>query len=475
LNTKLNPHKILLLESNPETANQIASMLSANNYKVQTALNSSEFENYLVSFNPEVIVIDLNIQNSLTSGVEVLRSVTDNNNQYAKIIVFSNDNRLSWINEIHKIGSYKVYDDSKPYSLNNLLSHVESTSKPDLVNDDIFRTRVENIFLKKNIIQTHPFFGESVCLTQAKEKIVKLAKADEDMFVVGETGTGKEVAVFYYYLNSNRFGKPFQTVNCSALTETLIESELFGHKKGAFTSADKTKVGHFELSNKGVLFLDEITNLSLGAQSKLLRAVENQEIQIVGGEAKKIDVKILFASNASLDMLTDPNVLRKDLFYRIESNLVELPPLREREDDILVLINYFLTKYSLVHHVVDFDSITYIKDQLLSYPWPGNVRELKNFCKFVLLNEREVTAGIIQNYLDKKVSKVPKTNTIIIDKFFDMSKMKDSVSAFEKEYLLHHLTKNKWRINHTAKQIGIERTTLYKKLKLYGLNKEENS
>lgn len=461
--------KILLLESNPKTAVHISRILTDNHYAVKVSKNSSEFFQIISRFNPDVIILNLNLQNSKLSGNEVYRSLIDEKQTEAKLIILSHEQKAAKLNEIYKFGAYHIFDITSDLNQTELLLRVNNAIQLKKQEEENLQLQIENIYLKKSIIQSHAFIGESDSILDAKSRIMKLAQADEDMFIVGETGTGKEVAAYYYYLNSSRFARPFHTVNCSALTETLIESELFGHMKGSFTSAEKTKIGFFERCNNGILFLDEITNLSLAAQSKILRAIENKEIQIVGGESKEVDTKLIFASNSSLDRLSQPDVFRKDLYYRIEGNVIELLPLRDRGDDIFLLLNYFLINYYKLPLDSHKANLITIKDLLLSYTWPGNVRELKNFCKSLILAEKEITAETIRKHLEQKIKKQNETSVSNVHRYIRMDSLKSGVNSFEKDYILFHLNKNHWHISKTAKLIGVERTTLYKKIKLFKL------
>jgi DNA-binding NtrC family response regulator len=319
--------------------------------------------------------------------------------------------------------------------------------------------------MKKQFTRSFPFIGESDAIKQVREKIHKLAEVDEDLFLIGETGTGKEVAANYYYISSQRFGKPFHTLNCSALTESLIESELFGHVKGSFTSADRNKTGFFEECSNGLLFLDEVTNLSLIAQSKILRAIENKEIQVVGGSMKKVSTRLIFASNANRDVLNDPEQFRRDLYYRIEGNIVELPALRDRGEDILLLMSFFLTNFSHQYNINDQLDLTTLKSGLLSYSWPGNIRELRNFCKFMMINEKNITNATILKHLEHKLNGKDKVCYDDNTRYMEIPTLKESIAQYERDYLIHHLEQNSWQVSKTARSIGIERTTLYKKIK----------
>jgi DNA-binding NtrC family response regulator len=243
----------------------------------------------------------------------------------------------------------------------------------------------------------------------------------------------------------------------------------FIEKGSGFNLKHRNKIGFFERCDDGILFLDEITNLSIAAQSKILRAIENKEIQVVGGESKKVDARLLFASNATLEKLSQPEVFRKDLFYRIEGNIVELLPLRQRGDDIILLMSYFFSSYAQQFQNADYCDLSEIKDDMLSYSWPGNIRELKNFCKFILINEREINNEVILKHLEVKILKNNGIAESSLHKYLRMDKLKDGIASFEKDFLHFHLNRHNWRISHTARQIGIERTTLYKKMKTYNL------
>lgn len=459
--------KIAILESDLKTALNFSRVLTDNNYIVRISKNSTDFFKTYSRFNPDLIIIDFDLTNSKMNANEVCRMLINEKQSDARLIILSKDKKASKMNEIYKLGAYHIFDINDYLNETELLIRTNSAIQLKRQEEANLQLQIENIYLKKSIVQSHAFIGESECVTQAKRQIMKLAQADEDMFVVGETGTGKEVAAYYYYLNSNRFAKPFHTVNCSALTETLIESELFGHIKGSFTSADRSKIGFFERCNHGVLFLDEITNLSLAAQSKILRAIENKEIQVVGGESQKVDTKLIFASNSSLEKLAQPDVFRKDLYYRIEGNIIELLPLRDRGEDAYVLLNYFLSSYYQLNLNASRANLHKIKDMLLSYSWPGNVRELKNFCKAIVLSEKEITSDIIQKHLELKIKKQNETTVSNVHKYIRMDNLKSSVSKFEKDFIYYHLDKNNWHISKTAKHIGVERTTLYKKIKQY--------
>ena len=462
--------KILILEDDIVLSEQIANVVKYYNYEVIQTVNSDQFFDVLRSFQPDVILLDVFLVGSKLNGIQVLKHLKNDMDLNSKVIVISGEVTSSQINEIRTLGAYHFIEKGSAFSISQLLLHIENAITLKKQEEEHIGLQIEYINLKKQFTRSFPFIGESDVIKKVREQISRLATVDEDIFLIGETGTGKEVAANYYYIYSPRFGKPFHTVNCSALSETLIESELFGHIKGSFTSADRSKTGFFEECSSGILFLDEVTNLSLLSQSKILRAIENKEIQVVGGNLKKVDTRLIFASNAGMDKLSEESIFRKDLFYRIEGNIVDLPPLRERDDDILLLICYFLTSFSSQYSVMDRLDLPALKNDLLSYSWPGNVRELRNFCKFIMINEKKINNNVIKKHLQHKTNQFRFSKNHNNGKYIQIQNLKESVASFERDYLLHYLSLNNWKISQTAKSIGLERTTLYKKIKTLGIN-----
>ena len=462
--------KILILEDDIVLSEQIANVVKYYNYEVIQTVNSDQFFDVLRNFQPDVILLDVFLVGSKLDGIQVLKHLKNDMDLNSKVIVISGEVTSSQINEIRTLGAYHFIEKGSAFSISQLLLHIENAITLKKQEEEHIGLQIEYINLKKQFTRSFPFIGESDVIKKVREQISRLATVDEDIFLIGETGTGKEVAANYYYIYSPRFGKPFHTVNCSALSETLIESELFGHIKGSFTSADRSKTGFFEECSSGILFLDEVTNLSLLSQSKILRAIENKEIQVVGGNLKKVDTRLIFASNAGMDKLSEESIFRKDLFYRIEGNIVELPPLRERGDDILLLICYFLTSFSSQYSVMDRLDLPALKNDLLSYSWPGNVRELRNFCKFIMINEKKINNNVIKKHLQHKTNQFRFSKNHNNGKYIQIQNLKESVASFERDYLLHYLSLNNWKISQTAKSIGLERTTLYKKIKTLGIN-----
>lgn len=462
--------KVIILEDDQMLAKQICTVLQNYDYEVLHASNSDAFFEELRSFAPDVILLDVFLIGSRLNGIQVLKYLRDNFDFNYKIIVISGDANAAQVLQIRELGAYHFLEKGVNFGINQLLLHVENAITLKRQEEEHIGLQIEYINLKKQFTRHFPFIGESAAIRKVRDQLVKLADADEDVFIIGETGTGKEVAANYFYLNSPRFGKPFHTVNCSVLTEDDIESELFGNVMGPASENGREHVGLFEKCSDGLLLLDEITSLPLPAQCKILRAIENKEIQVVGGPLKKVNTRLIFASNATLDILADPAHLRPDLYYRIEGSVVELPPLREREDDVLLIAAYFFKNFASRYNISDQLNLLELKNVLQSYDWPGNVRELRNFCKSIAIKEREISNKVILNHLRNKINAQKNDGSEELSRFFAIENIKESTASFEREYIIYHLGRNDWHVSRTAEAIGLERTTLYKKMKQLGIS-----
>jgi two-component system response regulator HydG len=313
----------------------------------------------------------------------------------------------------------------------------------------------------KNII------GTSKAMKELVDMLAMVAPSEATVLITGESGTGKELIARSIHYNSPRKDHSLVIVNCAALTETLLESELFGHEKGAFTGADKRREGRFMQANKGTIFLDEIGEMSPMMQAKLLRVIQEREIQRVGSDdALKVDVRILAATNRKLENDVADGKFREDLYYRLNVVTVDVPPLRDRQDDIPLLAQHFLEKYSKKNRKQVKGFSPTAMDILLKYDWPGNVRELENAVErsVILLNgdyisEKELPLNITQTYSEESnwVATQP-SNT-----------EPRPLEEVEKEAILAALEASGGNKSETARTLGINRKTLHKKLKNYGV------
>ena len=341
---------------------------------------------------------------------------------------------------------------------------------------------VENIRLRQELSKKYRFgnlIGKSPRMLQLFEQIELIAESKSSVLLIGESGTGKELIASAIHYNSPRKDMPFIKINCAAIPETLLESELFGYRKGAFTGATSDKKGKFEIADGGTIFLDEIGEMSLPLQAKLLRVLQEKEVEPIGGKPKKVDIRIIAATNAELEELIQQKRFRLDLYYRLNVIRLDIPPLRERKEDILLLTKYFIEKYSKENDK-DIHSITPEAIKLLeSYDWPGNVRELENLIeRAVVLNQTgyldvkdfpEVLEKISSlekvPYLissgDVKFSSIPEQSLDL----YDGRVYETVIGEVEKKLILYALKKFKYTKTKAAKFLGINRNTLEKRIK----------
>lgn len=325
----------------------------------------------------------------------------------------------------------------------------------------------ENISLKKELKKKYSFdhiIGESPVIQEVFEKITKVADSDSTILISGESGTGKELVAKTIHYQSPRASRPLIAVNCGAIPDSLLESELFGHEKGAFTGAIATRIGRFELADGGTIFLDEVTELSRLLQVKLLRVLQEREFERVGGiKTIRINVRILAATNKTIEKAVKEGEFREDLYYRLNVIPLEIPPLRERRDDIELLCNHFLK----IHYQkkqrstmrIDPDAMKIIK----RYPWPGNVRELENLIeRVVVLKDRDDDIIRISDLPGRFSEGEDEISLTITDKGLDLSK---AVETFEKKLIIQALKKSHGIKSQAANLLRVNRTTLVEKIK----------
>lgn len=368
--------------------------------------------------------------------------------------------------------------------------------------------------LKQGNSYKSDLLGESIPIVELREIIKQVAPTDVTVLITGESGSGKEVVANEIYKNSNRSSKPFITVNCGAIPEGIIESELFGHIKGSFTGAIENRKGYFEAANGGTIFLDEIGELPLQTQVKFLRVIENGEYMKVGGtKTEKVDVRILAATNKNLEQLIASNSFREDLYYRLRSINIVIPPLRERKGDIKILFDNFVKQFT-ERNSVNFKGITAdAMESIINYNWPGNVRQLKNFTESLLTlnsdkiietedvlrqlgmpkaeimpaeingfnkqDERQLLFGALYE-LKKDIMDIKhqlstlessKANAEPEDGFYISDDKIDNITydEFEQEVLTYYYNKYNGNINRIADKLKISNRTLYRKFKQYGI------
>jgi len=421
-------------------------------YDVIIATNGKDALKLIEEENPALAILDIRMPQK--NGLEVLTEINERKIPITVIIVTADKDVNSAIRAM-KLGAYDYV--IKPFENDKILKIIQNAyEKIKLENEvKVLRSEVRKFSGFENII------GQSKSMQKVYEIMNKVLDNDSTVLIIGESGTGKELVARAIHYNGIRKEHSFIAVDCAAIPESLIESELFGHEKGAFTGALQRKIGKFELANKGTLFLDEIGNLKPDIQAKLLRVLQEREFNRVGGNEKiKVDVRIISATNADLESLMKEGKFREDLYYRLNVVPIYLPPLRERKDDIPLLTKFFLEKFNREYNKNTSIAPSVI-DYFLKYNWPGNVRELENVI-------RRLVVMTNSNLID--VNDLPEniTGRISIEEKISIGNL--TIEEMEKRLIIETLKNNKFNISKTAKILGITRKTLHNKMSKYNIN-----
>jgi two-component system, NtrC family, nitrogen regulation response regulator NtrX len=385
--------KILLIEDEEPIRRVLIRILEEENkdYEITQCEDGKSGLTTLKKEDFDLVLCDIKMPKM--DGVEVLQKARENGINVPFIMLTGHGN-VSTAVEAMKSGAYDFI--SKPPDLNRLLTAVRNALQ-------IKNLVLENKNLKKRIAKKYEMIGASDQINEIHNLVEKVAPTEARVLITGENGTGKELVAHHLHQKSNRSVSPFVEVNCAAIPSELIESELFGHTKGAFTSAIKDRPGKFEIANGGTLFLDEVADMSLTAQAKVLRALQENRIQRVGGEKDiKVDVRVIAATNKDLDKEIEEGNFREDLYHRLAVILIKVPSLKERKKDIPLLVDYF-TENLIAEQ--GLDPKTFSKsaiDRLMDYPWTGNIRELKNVIeRLMILGSNPVTVDDIEQFAAK--------------------------------------------------------------------------
>jgi two-component system, NtrC family, response regulator HydG len=450
--------KLLIIDDEPEMLQSLRKILGQrSDLEIVLMQDAAEALTHVSDKKYDMILTDLNMGE--VSGIDILRAALGKYPD-TKVCVISGYGTIEASVEAMHEGATDFLE--KPFTSKKLFSCIDNVfeSLPDEESHEIPVS--EEAASESNLIY------KSSQMKNVVSTAKKVAGSDVNVLITGESGTGKELIARAIHNLSKRMTNPFVPVNCGALPENLFESEIFGHEKGAFTGAVRTKPGLLEFANKGTFFFDEIGDLSLTLQVKLLRMLEERKIRRVGGQKEiEIDVRIIAATNQELSQAVTEKKFREDLYYRLNTIQVEIPPLRERNDDILPLANHFLTLLSTKNDKVVNGFSSDAEDSLIQYAWPGNVRELQNMISraFYLCSGRVIQKG------DLPIS--VSGQTISIDeKMFDLSykDAKDYVlEKFEVEYLTHHLRQFNGNISKTAEHCGIDRRSIHRLINKYNL------
>lgn len=450
---------ILVTDDEKSIRNTLRDILEFEGYDVLEAESGTEALEIVGDTHIDLMILDIKMKGM--DGIEVLEHSKEINPELP-IIMISGHGTIKIAVEATKIGAFDFIE--KPPDLNRLLISVRNAlSRNELVEENRrIRTELNNV---------SEMAGDSRALNRVKSTIEKVAPSTSRVLITGENGTGKELVAKWIHEKSKRATKSFVAVNCAAIPSELLESELFGHERGAFTGASEQRIGKFEQADGGTLFLDEIGDMSLDAQAKVLRALQENEIMRVGGaERIKIDVRVLCATNKDLNKEISQNNFRKDLYHRINVIPIDMPPLRERTEDIPLLAKHFLkilADREIIYSGKSFSDSAF--KELKKMNWSGNIRELQNAVeRMALLSDNSLIESDDVSILVNLSPGNEEDFNELVDKPLTFQEYKEQS---ERLYLLKKLEKNDWNISATADEIDIQRSHIYNKMKKYDIER----
>ena len=450
--------KILIIDDEKNICSAIKGILEDEGYDCDYSLNYADGFRKLQENKFDVLFLDIWLPD--IDGIEGLKEIKRHFPEI-EVIMISGHGTIETAVDTIRYGAYDFLE--KPLSLERIVMIIKHLDDKASLMQDLRSTKYKNV-------KKYDLIGVSEQITRLKERIEKIASMNSWVLITGENGTGKEHVARLIHMLGKRSDKPFVEINCSAVPTELIESELFGSEKGAYTGSVKRKIGKFELADTGVLFLDEIGDMGLMMQAKLLRVLETGEFSRLGGnDIIKSDFRLISATNKDLQLEIESNRFRSDLFYRINVIPIEVPPLRKIKGDVPLLVNHFIQETVSINGLQDKQVTEELMNIFINYEWPGNVRQLKNIVeRMVVLSE--------DNILDVKdapnilLSGVSEMEQHVVDTNYSPS-LKEARDEFEKTFILKALQSTNWNVTQTARILDMERTYLYRKIKAYDLEK----
>jgi two-component system nitrogen regulation response regulator NtrX len=439
---------VLIVDDEEGIRESLSGIFEDEGYEVLTSSSGEDALKVLKEQNPDLIMLDVWLPG--IDGIQTLREMKDLKPDLP-VIMISGHGNIELAVKATRMGAYDFLE--KPLSLERvLLAAKRAIEKRTL--------EIENKALKENLIKKYRLIGSSSKIALLKGQIEMAAQSNSRVLILGESGSGKELVARLLHENSKRSSKPFIELNCAAIPQELIESELFGHEKGSFTGAFEKKKGKFELADEGTLFLDEVGDMSLSTQSKVLRVIETQEFQRVGGSRNiKVDVRVISATNKNLIEEVRKGNFREDLLYRLNVIPILIPPLRNRKDDIPELIehflDYFATEYGQRPKKITSEALKILE----AYDWPGNIRELRNVIERLVI----MTPSDIITPKNLVIGEQARSD------YFAFKTLREARDLFEKDFITKKLGENNWNISKTAESLDIERSNLHRKIKAYDI------
>lgn len=496
-------HKVLVVDDDKVLQQSVKQALEYHHFVVDVADNGKEAVTRVYGQKYDLVVMDVNMPEM--DGIEALTEIKKHDSSVIVLILTAYSNVTDAVKAV-KEGAYNYLE--KPISSENLVALIKRALKA--------RSMVETVgfssptlSIGESATSKDKFVGESNAMKKVFDVIAKLAKVNTPVLIRGESGTGKELVAKAIHYNSPRKDEKFVTINCGAISENLIESELFGHEKGAFTGADQRKIGKFQFAEGGTIFLDEIGDISAGMQVKLLRVLQEKTFMPVGSNREiKVDVRIIAASHKPFEEMIKDGSFREDLFYRLNVLPVYLPPLRDRKTDIPHLVNHYINYFNSVHNLKVKGAEPEALEVLSNYSWPGNIRELRNIIEHCFIMEASdyIHVNSLPAIVFKDQKKAETKDQVAEDSVIDIEDIQNSVldhaaapksandvqfsfgaklgeggkldfaiakDLFEREFIVQALIINKGKINQTALNANIPKKTLLRKIEKYEINPKD--
>ena len=445
---------ILIVDDEPAIRKALRDVLEDEGYRVSVAGSGADALKMVADETPDLVFLDIWMprMDGLETLAELKRLRPD-----ATVVVISGHGTIETAIKATRLGAWDFIE--KPLSLEKMLVTVSRALEHG-------RLERENASLREQLDRRTEIIGESAPMRALREQIATAAPSSGRVLIHGENGSGKELVARAIHTLSARADQPFVEVNCAAIPEELIESELFGHERGAFTGAHARRRGKFEAADHGTLFLDEIGDMSLKTQAKVLRALEEQAFERVGGrDTLRVDVRVIAASNRDVVSLIAQGGFREDLFYRLNVIPIEVPPLRTRKEDVPAIVEHFIRVFCAENgkrlKAVAPPALTWF----MTYDWPGNVRELRNMVERLVIMVPGDTIGAE----DLPPPLRPKAEVATATAPGDGKPLKEARDSFERAYILSELRAQDWNMTRTAERLGFERSHLYRKIRAYGI------
>jgi len=445
------PASILIVDDESGIRESLGALLRDEGYDAEAVASGEECLERLKRRNFDLVLLDVWLNGM--DGLDTLERMQEQSST-PMVVMISGHANIETAVRATKLGAFDFIE--KPLSIEKVVLVARNAL-------EYLRLEEENRRLRAELEERHQILGASVPMKALRQQIALTAPTNGRVLIYGESGTGKELVARALHANSPRSAMPFVEVNCAAIPEDLIESEMFGHRKGSFTGASEDKVGKFQKADGGTLFLDEVGDMSLKTQSKVLRVLEEQRVEPLGSNRQvNVDVRVIAATNKKLEDEIGRNAFREDLFYRLNVIPFYVPPLRERTEDLPVLAAHFLNEFCEAYGKKAKDFTGPAMEVLLAYPWPGNVRELRNLVErlVIMCPSPKIEPHHLPPELFRGASKSPQK---------PYESLQEARSAYERDFVLRKLEENRWNMTKAAAALGLERSHLYRKMRSLGI------